>query len=97
VLQSAFQYAFDTRPSGFLAPIQWDMHKVQIKRERLLGVLKVRPWWQPVGAIVEPDAQGQPTRRIVSTSTLQRELRYLDAALQDTQQQMQRVQYQTGA
>jgi hypothetical protein len=97
VLQSKFQYAFDTRPSGFLAPFQWDAHKLQVKRDRLLGVLKVRPWWQPVGAIVEPDERGQPRKRIVSTGTLQSELRYLDAALQDTQQQMQRVQYQTGA
>jgi hypothetical protein len=96
VLQSKFQYAFETRPSGHLAPIQWELHKLQVKRDRTIEALKRRPWWQPVGAISEPGEDGKPKTRICSTSTLQQELWWLEAALADTQQELSRAQWAAG-
>jgi hypothetical protein len=97
VLQSQFQYAFDARPSGYLEPIKWELHKLSIKRDRTVQALKQRPWWQPIGAIQEPDETGTIRRRICSTGQLQNELWYLEAAIQDTQQHLQRVAWQMGA
>jgi hypothetical protein len=97
VLQSKFQYAFETRPSGHLAPVQWELHKLQIKRDRAISVLKQRPWWQPIGAIQEPGPNGHPMRRICSTASLQKELWYLDAAILDTQMELQRLAHAAGA
>jgi hypothetical protein len=97
VLQSKFQYAFETRPSGFIAPVQWELHKLTIKQGRLMQALKQRPWWMPIGAIEEPGTAGKPVRRICSTTSLQRELRYLDAAVMDTHHELQRLQMAAGA
>lgn len=97
VLQSKFQYAFDTRPSGFFAPVQWDLHKLTIKKERAVAALTQRPWWQPIVAMQVPGPDGQPTRRVTSTSALQKELSYLNAQILDTQQELQRLQMAAGA
>jgi hypothetical protein len=97
ILHSKFQYAFDTRPSGFLAPVQWELHKLQIKKDRTIAALKHRPWWQPIGAIQEPGEDGKPVRRICSTAALQQDLWYLDAAIADTHQELQRLHLQAGA
>jgi hypothetical protein len=96
VLQSKFQYAFETRPSAYEAPLQWELHKLQVKRDRTIQALRERPWWQPVGAILEPGPDGQMKKRICSTSTLQHELMWLDAALADTQQELARLQWAAG-
>jgi hypothetical protein len=96
ILQSKFQYAFDVRPSGYLAPVQWDLHKLHIKRDRTIQALKARPWWQPVGAIVEPGPDGKPLRRICSSSGLQDELWLLEAQIADTQQELQRLAHAAG-
>lgn len=97
VLQSKFQYAFDTRPSGHWAPVQWELHKLTIKKERTISALTQRPWWKPIGAIEAPGPDGRPTRRICSTSVLQKELLYLDAQILDTRQELQRLQIAAGA
>lgn len=91
VLQSNFQYAFETRPSAFVAPIQWELHKLQVKRDRMVAALRERPWWKPIGAIVEPGPHGQAQRRICSTAAIQRDLEYLDAAMLDTHHELQRA------
>jgi hypothetical protein len=96
VLQSPFQYAFETRPSAYLAPVQWELHKLQIKRDRTIAALKNRPWYQPIGAIEEPGPDGTPVKRICSTAALQADLWRLDAALADTQQELQRLQLAAG-
>ena len=91
VLQSNFQYAFDIRPSAYLEPLKWEVHKLQVKRDRTINALKTRPWWLPVARIDEPHADGTVTKRLASTSALQSELWHLDAALFDTQQELQRM------
>ena len=91
VLQSKFQYAFETRPSAYLAPVQWELHKLTIKRDRTIQALRTRPWWQPIGAIQEPGPDGTPQKRICSTAALQDELWQLDAAIVDTQHELQRL------
>lgn len=96
VLQAKFQYALEPRPGPHLAPLEWEMHKLQIKRDRTIQALKQRPWWQPIGAIQEPGEDGTPVRRICSTAALQNELWYLEAAMADTQQEMQRLTLQAG-
>jgi hypothetical protein len=96
VLQSKFQYAFDTRPSAYLAPVQWELHKLQVKKDRVVAALKARPWYQPVGAIVEPGPDGKDVRRICSTTALQNELWRIEAALVDTQQELQRLHFAAG-
>jgi hypothetical protein len=97
VLQSKFQYAFETRPSGFMAPVEWQLHKLSIKRDRTIQALGERPWWQPIGAIREPGPDGKERRRVCSTTTLQNDLRYLNAAILDTQMELQRLARQAGA
>lgn len=97
VLQSKFQYAFETRPSGFLEPLKWDLHKLQIKKERTVQALATRPWWKPILAINEPGPDGKPLRRICSTASLQDELLYLNVAIEDAQQALQRTAWQIGA
>ena len=46
VLASNFQYAFEPRPASFLAPLEWDLHRFTVKRERAVQQLATRPWWQ---------------------------------------------------
>ena len=77
VLQSDFQYAFQTRPRAVLQPYQIELTTLHHKREKLVRQLIERPWWKPVGS----------TRG---------ELAYLDAAIADTQQALQREQYRIG-
>lgn len=96
ILQSKFQYAFETRPSGFLAPVEWEMHKLQIKRQRTVEALKTRPWWLPIGAISEPGQDGRPKKRICSTAALQNDLWRIDAAILDTQNELQRLSMAAG-
>jgi hypothetical protein len=95
ILQSNFQYAYDTRPNAKLEPVKWEMHKLQIKHQRTVQALKQRPWYKPVAKLVEPGDDGKPRTRICSTSTLQSELWYLEAAMEDTRQQLQRLQMGT--
>lgn len=97
VLQANYQYAFDARPSGHLAPIEWQLHKLQIKKERTVQALSGRPWWLPVVAVQEPGPDGKTVRRVCSTSALQSDLAYLNAAIADTQQELQRVAWRVGA
>jgi hypothetical protein len=46
VLASDFQYAFQERPDAHLAPLQWDLHRFTVKRDRALKGLLGRAWWQ---------------------------------------------------
>lgn len=73
ILQSNFQYAYQTRPNAHLEPIKWELHKLSIKHARALKKLKTAKWYQPV-------------------ASTQAELMYLEAAIADTQQSLQRLQ-----
>jgi len=46
VLQSDFRYAAEPRPRHALEPYKWELHKLQVKRERAIEALRTRKWWQ---------------------------------------------------
>lgn len=46
ILQARTQYAFDPNPRRRLEPLQWELQKYQIKRERAIKNLKTAAWWQ---------------------------------------------------
>jgi len=92
ILQSNFQYAYETRPNAHLEPVKWELHKLAIKHGRKLNALRHRPWWKPIASLTEPGPDGTPKTRFCSTGTLQEELRYLEAAIEDTKQSLQRLQ-----
>jgi hypothetical protein len=88
VLQSSFQYAFDQRPDAYVEPVKWALHKLQVKHQRKTDALRRRPWFSPWAVEQMPDAK---TRRVLA-STVQAELLYLEAAMEDRQQELRRVQ-----
>lgn len=93
VLQSDFQYAFEPRPDAKLEPVKWELHKLQIKHGRKIQALRHRPWYSPWAVEMLPQEQGPtPKRRIVTASTLQTELIHLEAAIDDRQQALRRLQ-----
>lgn len=83
VLQSGFQYAFEPRPAAYLEVHKWDLHKLEIKRARLIKALKVKSPYLPW---VRIDAETWTVGRI------QEELYRLDALSADTQDVMTRMQ-----
>jgi hypothetical protein len=97
VLQSNFQYAFDQRPDAVLEPVKWDLHKLQVKFQRKADALRRRPWYSPWAVEQVPvEGANQTTARRVNASTLQAELVHLEAAIEDRQQALRRLQ-QVGA
>jgi hypothetical protein len=59
ILNSPFQYAFETRPRQALEPLKWDLHKVQVKTNRQMQRLVDRRFWQRKGPMVEELARLQ--------------------------------------
>lgn len=92
ILQASHQYAFEPSPRRKLAPLKWDAHKAQMKRERIIQGLMARPWWNPIATVLEPtDVPQAFNKRRAWPSTLQHELRYFDALLGDCQEQLARA------
>lgn len=89
LLSAKFQYAFEPSPRRKLDPIQWELHKAQVKQQRRMQALLSARW--PVTRLDEPDDAGTIQRRWVTTSTLQQEVRYYAALAADYQDQAQRV------
>jgi hypothetical protein len=50
ILQSNFQYAYQTRPNAALEPVKWELHKLSIKHARAIEQLKTRKWYQSSSA-----------------------------------------------
>ena len=46
ILQSNFQYAYQTRPNAYLEPAKWEIHKLTIKLNREYQALKMKKWYQ---------------------------------------------------
>ncbi len=89
VLQESFQYAFDPKPDAHLAPMQWELHKLTIKRQRVAQALMAG--WSPLARVVEP-VDGKDIPKLRLRSKLRTDLIRLDALTQDWQEQMQRSQ-----
>lgn len=93
VLQSNFQYAFDMRPDAHQEPLKWELHKLQIKHQRKTEALRRRAWYSPWAIEKVPvDGTNQTRRRRVFASTLQADLVRIEAAIEDRQQELQRLQ-----
>ena len=92
ILQATYQYAFEPSPRRLQAPLRWELHKAQTKRDRRAHALMVRPWWNPLATVVEPgDEPETVTTRRVWPSTLAQELQYYDALVGDCHEQLQRM------
>src|SRR6185369_9655119 len=81
VLQSNFQYAFQTRPAAYTETVKWDLHKLDIKRQRIIEALKRKPIWSPF--VTMPDPKTGKSERL-TVRQAQDELFRLDATSQDT-------------
>ena len=91
ILSAKFQYAFEPSPRRFLEPMKWELHKASMKRERRIAALKRANPWRPWVSFEEPQDDGKVVTRRMLTSTLQQELWYYDALVQDWQDQLARA------
>lgn len=88
VLHSNFQYAFETRPKAHEDPIKWELHKIDIKRTRLIEGLKRKPRWSPYVTLPDPTKGG--TERL-TTRQVQEELFRLEAQAADQHEALSRM------
>lgn len=59
VLQATFQYAFEARPKSHEEPIRWEIHKIDVKRSRVIEGLKRKARWSPYVVLPNPDNGAQ--------------------------------------
>lgn len=86
VLSASHQYGFQPSPRRHLEPLKWELHKAEIKYNRIIGALKTSKW--PIARFEEPipaDPHGKMRMRTALVSTLQQELCYYEALVQDCQ------------
>jgi len=95
ILRENFQYAFDPKPDAYLEPLKWELHKVEVKKNRLIKALMARPTWSPWVQFEQPgeDPSQPPFVRREKASTIQIELAYLTALSADWQDQLHRAQF----
>lgn len=91
VLQSSFQYAFDTRPKSHEEPLRWAMHKLEIKRARVIEGLKRKPWWSPYVTVPDPTNGPEAIERM-SVRQAQEALFLFDAMAADHHEAIVRMQ-----
>lgn len=89
VLDSPFQYAFESRPRSHEEPLKWEMHKIEIKRARLMEGLKRKSRWSPF--VILPDTTNGGTERL-TTGQVQEQLFQLDAMAADQHDVLARMQ-----
>jgi hypothetical protein len=90
VLQASFQYAFDARPGAYEEPLKWELHKIQIKQQRLVEALKKKAAWSPFIIVPDP-TNGEHATESLTLTQVQDRLARLDALAYDTQEQMARL------
>ena len=91
VLQETFQYAFEPRPDGHLAPMQWELHKLALKKSRIVNALIGAAAWHPWVRVEEP-AGDVLVRRPRRRGRLREDLIRLEALMNDWQDQLGRAQ-----
>lgn len=89
VLQATFQYAFESRPKSHEEPIRWELHKLDIKRSRVIEGLKRKARWSPY--VVLPNPESGETDRI-TTRQAQEQLIRLEALAADHHDILVRMQ-----
>lgn len=90
VLQSNFQYAFETRPRAHEDPIRWELHKIEIKRARVVDGLKRKAWWSPFIRMADPKTG---TAERLTTRQAQEQLFRLEALAADQNDVLVRLQH----
>lgn len=90
VLQAGFQYAFDARPGAGEEPLKWELHKIDIKRHRLVEAIKRKPRFTPFIIIPDP-SKGEGVTESLTLYQAQERLFRLEAMASDTQEQMARL------
>lgn len=83
VFQSSFQYAFEPRPASYTEAHKWELHKIDIKRSRVIEALKRKARWSPW--ITLPEGR-------LSVRQAQDELFRLEAMAADTHEILGRMQ-----
>ena len=91
VLDATFQYAFEPSPRRKADPLQWQLHKMTVKKNRRVMALAERPIWQPWASFEEPNADGVSIAYRKRCSTVAAEIRYYDAVIADLSDQIQMV------
>lgn len=91
VLSSTFQYAFEHRPRSYEEPVKWELHKIDVKRTRLIEGLKRKPRWSPWIVIPDP-ATGPTATEQLTTRQAQDRLFYLEALAADQHDVLARMQ-----
>lgn len=94
VLQSGFQYAFETRPGAHEEPLKWELHKIDVKRQRILEALKRKAKWSRFLIVPDPQ-QGEDATEALTFSQAQERLLRLDAMAMDTQEALGRMRADT--
>lgn len=90
VLQSGFQYAFQTRPGAHEEPLKWELHKLDIKRNRLIDAIKRKSRWSPF--LVVPDPQnGEDATESLTLHQAQERLFRIEAMVSDTHEALGRL------
>lgn len=89
ILQEKFQYAFDPRPDQALDPLKWELHKIQIKKQRLTSALMSSNW--PIVSVQQIDEAGS-TWTYRRRGSVRSELIYLDALAADYHDQLSRAE-----
>lgn len=82
VLQSQFQYAFQPRPASYTETHKWDLHKLDIKRQRVIHALKTKAPYSPWLRIED---------QWITVGKAQAELFRLEAMAADTQDVLTRM------
>lgn len=92
VLSSKFQYAFQPSPRRALDPLKWQLHKAEVKHGRTIDALRTSAW--PIARVTEPipdDPEQRSRTRWTNVWSLQRDLMYYDALVQDCREEIQRA------
>lgn len=87
VLSAGFQYAFETRPGAHEEPLKWELHKIEVKRNRLIDAMKRKPRWTPFITVSE----GEDSSESLTFSQAQERLFRYEAMASDTHEALGRI------
>jgi hypothetical protein len=91
VLQSAFQYAFQSRPASYVEPLKWELHKIDVKHARIVDALKKRSTFSPFVKWEEPRDGTTPTPIRMTMGGVKDVLIRLEATAADYREQIDRL------
>lgn len=90
VLSAGFQYAFETRPGSHEEPLKWELHKIEVKRNRLIEAMKRKPKWSRFIVVPDPSISDEATEALTFAQAQERLFRY-EAMAGDTHEALGRI------